>query len=282
MRPVQPTLPAPLQPDPPPACRGNHSRVLGCALLVFAAVLLSIALLLVPSGSHRPGAALSTSRILVRAAATALAPAAPAEPAIAATAARRRLARLVGHNKTLETCRIASYSLQEEQHPGAVACASAGGRWHPFTGCLTDDAEAELFETLLAGKKVSDLRCGFMDAASRAWLADVHFRFARCTLVVYTVLFGPGSSLYPTDHVVTSAAGARLCFVAFVDSEVVRALGVAPAVTTGPGRIGVWELVETVPERFSDSTPRSAHLLRALPHRLFPQAVASFCEWPHA
>ncbi|KAL4423842.1 hypothetical protein ABPG75_001143 [Micractinium tetrahymenae] len=183
----------------------------------------------------------------------------------AATLARRGSTRTLSipHKKTA-TCHVASFQKQE----GLRRCSDPYA--HPFSGCLTDAYEAGVFGRLLAGKKVSHLRCGFLDDRSRRWLDELHERFAGCRYPVFTASFSYGQ-LPSTEGVAAQQPGA--CFVAFVDAAAVQQL--QGAAGFNGSHYGRWELVDVDPKMISEGTARSAHLMKILAPRLFPAAAAA-------
>lgn len=183
----------------------------------------------------------------------------------AASLARRGTAPAlpIPHKKTA-ACRVSSF-LESEQ---LRRCSDPYA--HPFSGCLTDSYEAGMFKRLLAGKKASNLRCGFLDAPSRQWLDSLHVRFASCSRVVFTVSFSYGE-LPSTEGVAAEQPG--VCFVAFVDAAAVQQL--QGAAGFDGSRYGRWELVEVEHTMFSDGMARSAHMIKILAPRLFSAASAA-------
>lgn len=214
---------------------------------------------------------------------------------------------LPGHNRTA-TCAPLAWAAAKPQ----TGCADESA--HPLTGCLTRQHELDSFARLLdpAPSGPVDMRCGFLDSSSRAWLAALHARTAACRDVLYTVSFSYGR-LPDTRPAADAPPG--LCWLAFVDAEALRALRGAPgfepsaeqaapaagaatntssggsdssivaggrgnssAVAGGAGgsslagRYGRWQLVQAEASLFSGSTARSAHLLKVLAPRLFPSA----------
>lgn len=180
---------------------------------------------------------------------------------------------LLPHNSTA-TCTPLAFHESDNLN----ACADA--YTHPFSGCLSPAAERDMLHQLLdpAIAQPLPVHCGFLDAASRQWLADLHRHTSACTDVVFTVSFSYGiGELASSERV--KAAPPGFCFIAFVDTAVFHALQGAPgysaaATTTvardsdgaaasgGAPRFWLWELVVTESSLFSNSTARSAHLMK--------------------
>ena len=175
----------------------------------------------------------------------------------------RARARRLAHQSSAPTCRVASF---KESDP--ASCRDSYST--PFSGCLSDACEEETFERLLFGKPVSNLRCGFLDATSHAWLTKQHARFSRCKYIVFTAAFSYGT-LPDTDHVVGKQAG--ICFVAFVDRPGMA--GLRQQTGFSRSRFKRWQLVIVHSTMLSGTVARSSHMLRTLAPRLFPTALYS-------
>lgn len=182
----------------------------------------------------------------------------------AASLVSRRSPRVPIPHKKTASCHVLGFQERESLRRCSDPYA------HPFSGCLTDSYEADMFGRLLAGKKVPHLRCGFLDAASHRWLDSLHARFAGCTHVVFTVSFSYGE-LPTTNRVAADQQG--VCFVAFVDAAAEQQL--QGAAGFNGSHYGRWELVEVEHKMFSDGIARSAHLIKILAPRLFPAASAA-------
>ena len=169
---------------------------------------------------------------------------------------------------------------------------------HPFSGCLTPAYEHAAFQRLLdpGVRPPLEVRCGFMDPRSQDWLAALHRRTAGCTAVVYSVSLSYGL-LPSTAAALAAASPPGTCWLGFVDEGALRELRSQPGFETGgrrrssgnsssnggpaairrtaaraPDRYGAWQLVRVGASLFSNSTARSAHLLKILAPRLFPTA----------
>jgi hypothetical protein len=148
-----------------------------------------------------------------------------------------------------------------EEH---ASCSPAS----PFAGCASADSEA-VMEDIVAGRPVANLRCGFMDDASQAWLAGIQNEFAECRYVMHTASFSYGC-LPDTSLVVGDQAS--VCFVAFVDAATVSELGLAANAT----HYMRWRLVVVEPGMIATTIARAAHALRLMAMRMFPAAELSF------
>ena len=79
------------------------------------------------------------------------------------------------------TCKVVSY---KELDP--PECRDQFS--HPFAGCLSEEYEMRTYADILSSRPIDELRCGFLDEKSRAWLKKVNADYAHCKNVVYTGL----------------------------------------------------------------------------------------------
>ena len=203
--------------------------------------------------------------------------AAPAAPAATVPAAPTTLLRDADNSSSADAPSAPDLSIQySSTAPPTTSCAVTSFRKtdpascrdeyaHPFSGCLTEEYEVNTFNTLIGQKPVRDLRCGFLDSKSRAWLAKVNADFGHCQHVLFTVAFFYG--LLPvTTPVIGDQAG--VCLVAFVDQELADRLS-QPALAANYSR---WNVSVVDPYLVSPTPPRSAHIIKALGPRLFPSS----------
>lgn len=171
--------------------------------------------------------------------------------------------QLAHNGSELTTCKVASF--KESDPP---SCRDAYST--PFSGCLSDAYEEATMKVLQLGKPVFNLRCGFLDTTSHAWLTKQHKQFAHCKYILFTAAFSYGT-LPNTDHVVDKQAG--VCFVAFIDRQGMA--GLRQQAGFSRSRFKRWQLVVVDATMLSGTVARSSHMLRALAPRLFPTALYS-------